>query len=160
MCRRVSELPAFPQPSKYGGQCPWGSIKQELMVFHCVTDWECVPEVCLLIVFRPCKSTIILPLQSENTQEYSTHTCIGAHMRASFSIPTVKTILRRTKIRQHICSCVWFWNLAHWLENHSKFHGKSMIRILPWVWSSCELISILHSPQQLASTHSSAHTHA
>lgn len=65
----VSLPPAFPQPSEHGGQRPWGSIKQELMVFHCDTDGECVPEVCLLIVFRPCKSTIILPPQSENTQE-------------------------------------------------------------------------------------------
>lgn len=65
----VSLPPASPQPSEHGGQRPWGGIKQELMVFHCDTDGECVPEVCLLIVFRPCKSTIILPPQSENTQE-------------------------------------------------------------------------------------------
>lgn len=130
------------------------------MLFHCATNWECVPEVCLLIVFTPCKSTIILPLQSENTQEYSTHTCIKAHMPAFCSIPTVKIILRKIKIRQHISYCVWFWTLVHWLEIHSKFHSKTMIIILPWVWSSCELISILHSPQQLTSTHSSAHTYA
>lgn len=155
ICRRVSQLPGFPQPSEHEGQRLWGSIKQELMLFHCATDWECVPEVCLLIVFRPCKSTIILPLQSKNTQEYSTHTCTGAHMWASSSILTVKMILRKIKIHQHISYCVWFLK-----PRSEKFHGKSIIIILPWVCPSCELIPILPSPQQLASTHSSAHTYS
>lgn len=156
MCCRVSQFSAFPQPSEHGGQRPWGSIKQELMLFHCATDWGSVPEVCLLIVFSPCKSIIILPLQSENTQEYSTHTCIEAHMWATSSILTVKMILRKIKIHQRISYCMWF--LKPRSEIHSKFHSKSIIIILLLVYFSCELISILPSPQQLASTHTSAHT--